>query len=289
MVNLYKNYVTNEYTVKKWIENELKKRVRFDNIITETINFNKIFGGSATLGGTNNGNGELIIKDSSDVEKVKINNLGITLADDTEIIGGDGVLSTFQYNGINDYWFTPHVSSYTNGYWFLGYNSDMFSENWGNYIFFDVNIPSNFTISSATITIFHSPVYWDNGGDYALWGYCRNVKAYTITNYNSITVNAAYASDYEMNLGYTFSEIANAFGASGFTANVPTTPSHDGQIVTSANIGSSLAVGFNKIAIKTGDAVPAFNASVATNGANLGAKTGMVFAVLNVTGYQGKE
>jgi len=288
MANLYKNYVTNEYTVKKWIENELKKRVRFDNIETETINFDKIFGGSATLGGANNGDGELIIKDSSDVKKVKINNLGITLADDTEIIGGNGVLSTFQYNGVNDRWFEGG-SSYVNGYWLLGYNTNMLDANWANYIFFDVNIPSNFTITEAKITLFHSPVYWDNAGDYALWGWCRNVKAYTITNYNSITIDAAFASEYAMTYTYTFSEIANTFGASGFTANTPTDLSHDGQITTSADISSSLAVGFNKIAIKTGDAVPAFNASVATNGANLGAKTGMVFAVLNVTGYQGKE
>lgn len=286
MTNKYNNYVTNQYTLQKYIEQELKKRVRFDNIITETINFNKIFGGSATLGGADNGNGELIIKDSSDVEKVKINNLGITLADDTKIIGGDGVLSTLQFPSYSNSWWIPNGFDEIAGYWFLGYNTDAISENWANFASFNVIIPTGFTVTDARIILFHSPVYWDNGGDYALWGYCRNVKAYTMTNYNTLTITAAFASGYDSVDAYTFSEISNAFGASGFTANVPTTPSHLGQIETSANIATSLTTGFNKIAIKTSDAVPAYNADLATNATAIGAKTGAVFAVLNVTGYQ---
>lgn len=283
---VYKNYVNSDQDDKKDIRNELDKRVRYDDLEAKTFKFDKAKGGTLTLGGFGNGSGEFYLNDENDNVIITMTNLGITLSNGAKLIGDDGVIAPFQYPGYNANWYANGDITTVGGFWFLGYNTDSISTNWANFIEFNVYIPTGFVIEEAKITIYHTPVYWDNGGDYALWGYCQNVKAYTVTNYNSIAINAAYGSEYTYDTAYSFTEIANAFGSSGFTAAIPTTPSHSGETATSNDISSALSTGYNKIAIKSSTAAPAYNASVATNGTNLGGKTGYVYAVLNVTGYQ---
>jgi len=260
------------------------KRYLTDKVVA----FDTAEGRELKLGGADNGNGQLEIYDDTDTLFILQNKDGIALSNGAKLIGSTGVLSTFQYPSYNYSWDLPNSLSIRSGYWFLGYNMDLYdvSDNWANFIAFDVNIPADFVITDARIVLFHSPVNWDNGGDYDVWGYCRNIKAYTITDYNTIGIVSAYQSSYGSTTGYTFSEISGAFGASGFTAGIPTDLSHPSETTTSANIASSLVTGFNKIAVKTSDAVPTFNPDLATNATAIGIKTGMVFGFLKVTGYQ---
>jgi len=283
---MYKNYVNSDLDDKKRIDNELSKRVMFDDLEAKTFRFDKARGGDLTLGGASNGNGHFYLKDADTNTIIEMTYEGITLSNGAKLMGGDGVLAPFQYPGYNANWYSNGDITTVGGFWFLGYNTDSLSENWANFIEFNVYIPTGFVISEAKISLYHTPVYWDNGGDYALWGYCQSIEAYTVTNYDTIAIEAAYGSEYTYDTAYSFTKIDGAFGTSGFTASIPTTPSHSGETATSNDISSSLSVGYNKIAIKSSVTTPAYNASVKTNGENLGGKTGYVYAVLNVTGYQ---
>lgn len=77
--------------------------------------------------------GEILVKDASDITKVKINRNGITLADDTEIVGGDGVLSVLQV--VTNWQWVGMSYQYQNGG-----KPDI-----------TIDVPSNFVIESATL------------------------------------------------------------------------------------------------------------------------------------------
>lgn len=170
---------------------------------------------------------------------------------------------------------------------FLGYNSDFdVVGNWGNYLNFNIYIPSNFVIDEAKITLIHTPVKWDNGGDYSFWGWCRNLKAYKITNYDDLLIFAAYASTYDITGQPTFEEIPNAFGASGYTPSVPSDLTHPTETAISTDISSYLTPGVNNmLAIKSGDVVPTYNADLVTNATAIGTKTGFARAIITVIGH----
>jgi hypothetical protein len=201
----------------------------------------------------------------------------------TKVIGEFGILQTLDYDGKNEGFESPQIV--VPGAFFLGYNTDK-STNWANFMSFDVYIPQNFVPVDARIILVHTPVKWDNGADYNLWGWCRNLKAYNITNANNLLLSAAFLGEYNQVGTPTFSEISNVFGASGYTPTTPNDTTHLTETTISADIKSSLTAGIdNRIAIKTSDAIPTFNASLATNCANLGAKTGYVRGMVVVIGY----
>lgn len=236
------------------------------------------------LGGTDNGSGILQVLDESGDLSVKLDYQGITLGDGRKIIGGDGILTNFDTEAYNVGFETNGSVRY--GGYFLGYNTDVFTENFGNYMVFDIYIPPTFTIEEAYITLIHSPVNWDDGGTYDVWGYCRNLQAYKITNPTSQFLGAAYYSEYEILYTPTFSLISNAFGTSGFTAAIPSDSSHNTETEISNDISSALTSGINnKIAIKSGNSIPTFSSTQATNYGNIGKETGYVRAILNIIGY----
>ncbi len=58
-----------------------------NDITSGTMKADRISGGTLTVGGSNNGNGNIQVKNSSDNIEVEINNKGIVLADGNKIIG----------------------------------------------------------------------------------------------------------------------------------------------------------------------------------------------------------
>lgn len=65
-----------------------------------TLTFNEISGGTATLGGTANGNGLLSVKDSSGTERVRADNTGLTVNDGSVTMKNSSGSTSFDYLGV---------------------------------------------------------------------------------------------------------------------------------------------------------------------------------------------
>ena len=168
---------------------------------------------------TVNNRGFKVLLDGS-IETVNAKLTGdIFLPNGGRVIGGDGILTNLQYAFNNYGWFYPDGSDVMSAYWFLGYNTELYSGDgvWKNYLMADIDIPENFTVTEAKIRLLHANVRWDNGPAQA-WGYCRNLRAYKVSNASNFAIYGAYASGYDDRLIWSKSEISNAFGSSGFTA-----------------------------------------------------------------------
>ena len=107
---------------------------------------------------------------------VCINTEGIQMADGTSIIGGKGIYTNLQYVAVDGG--TTNVSGQL-GFWFYG-DYDVGEV---TYLRIYTDIPSNFTVISAYITIIHRPITWhyynvtNMTGETQL-GYARNVQIY---------------------------------------------------------------------------------------------------------------
>ena len=196
------------------------------------------------------------------------------------------VLSQLQIQGL---WSSERVSLGSLGFWFLGYFIDNEAgENYRTYLQFRFNIPTDFVVTDARIVLYHYPVYWDNGGDYALWGYCQNIKAYQVTNADNNYVTAAFESEYYYDTSLELSEIAGTFGTSGYTAPDPSVAGNDIlNSTTSKNIANYLIEGENFLVVRSSDAIPSYEVDNIDNIEGCAAKTGMAYAVLNIVGYRG--
>jgi hypothetical protein len=189
-------------------------------------------------------------------------------------------LSNLQYNASIGNSYGLRQSPY-----FLGYEYGLGSiiQSW---LEFNVYIPDNFVITEARITFIHTPVHWDNGGDYDVWGYNRNMKTYNVTNVNDVNVTAAFNSEYDVAGSYTLSEILNTFGEGGYTFPVSSATAYETTTITSKNIQENLTTGNNKIIIKSADTTPTYTGDLAVDGTNMGARTSFANAQINVFGYQ---
>lgn len=208
-------------------------------------------------------------------DTVKINKKGIQLADGASIVNAKGLYSNLQYisSGLlgEDFGgqFSPLgvMADFTNGSSF--YKSDLV---------IDVYIPENFIVTSAILSIMHTSVHWVGydamtNKNYDVIGIAKNVHVYkTNSNYNFELTQGGGAST--PTIGY-LSEINGALGEKGYSfKNI-----NLGNIeeVKSANIGDSLEQGYQKIIIRTTDN--------ANNVEDSSRKTGLAYAVLNITGY----
>lgn len=136
----------------------------------------------------------------------------------------------------------------------------------------EVNIPNNFTIISAYLTLYHTPVYWnDYDGDH--WGYSRNLAIYkTNQNNSNYSFYMTYGGEYMTVLNTSNLTKIENLGA------ITNTSGSTVQSLTSSNIKNSLATGRNKIIVRTMEQVP-------NNTTTASQKTGMARAVLNIIGY----
>lgn len=205
----------------------------------------------------------------------------IYLNDGSKVIGGDGLLTNLQFisgDELKFLGFEPYDTtvSGTNDYYNIVINAE---------------IPANFTIVSAVITLIHSPVrYLDAmaSPEQYYWGYSRNVKVYRTTGLGNFYKRAVLFSDLYKEGGGTLQEISNAFGSTGFTANSASDSSHSTQTVYSSDIKDSLTTGWNRIVLKSDDTMP-YNSDFEQNAVLCSQKTGSVIAILNIFGYSSFE
>lgn len=237
-----------------------------DMITAGTMTANRIKGGTLILGGSGNGNGIVDVKDASGNTTVKLTNEGVILSNGAKLIGGNGVLSTFQFEGKSYTGFTGFEANY----------SDEANKKVG--LTFEVFIPDNFVITSAVLRVVHAPIYWNNNGSY-FWGYSRNLNLYKVSNINylrELSVNSGFNSYYDS------SDLENT-GSINFTATTPTTSSHNTQVVSSSNFASKLSTGYNKLALLTSEAAPTYVGDMIEKQALM--RTADVTATIIVIGY----
>nr|DAY86009.1 MAG TPA: protein of unknown function (DUF5048) [Caudoviricetes sp.] len=230
-----------------------------------------------TVGGQDNTDGTLNVKDAAGNTLVRLGKDGITLQNGAKLIGGNGVLSTFMFSsGDNQK---------------IGYEQDYaMQENLKSKIIIDAHIPDKFVVTTAHIKLFHFPTSTVKGSGTVTWGYARNQRLY-----KALSPMAKYYVEYWMSEGTstdykgTLEEISGAFGSGGFTANyVSSTSNANGQIAVSTELSSQIKAGFNSFVIQTADSIPAWQGNTTDGTAyqsNAYIRTGYGRAILYVTGY----
>ena len=243
-----------------------------------TMSLNRLLGDILSLGGSNNANGKIEIKNSNGNTMATLDVNGLTLANGARLIGGNGVLSNFQYISSGNY----------KGFDLLGYsvnyygNSSSIEYTYGD-VTLDVYIPSDFIITSAYLMLQHTPVAWygydqAQDKDYNCWGYARNIRLYKATGNQNYKFDMTYLSSFDLyTKSLSVTEIPNAFGSSGWTPSTHSGATYETK--TSIDIKSQLKNGYQKLVIRCSGSLP-------TNFTNAAQRTGVGRAILNVIGYK---
>ena len=119
-----------------------------------------------TVGGQDNTDGTINVKDAAGNTFVRLGKDGITLQNGAKLIGGNGVLSTFSFANTGD--------SGNPGMNLLGF---FLEPNVRTKNTIDVYIPPGFVITEAYVTLTHAPLIGSN-----FVGYARNVRLYKVEN-----------------------------------------------------------------------------------------------------------
>lgn len=243
-------------------------------IKTGVLSADRIRGGTLALGGNNNYSGVFSLQNELAEELIRMDNRGIILSNGAKLIGGNGVLSNFQFGRFE----------WSN----IGYSTNFLEVSRGEYLYVNIPvfIPKNFTIMSAFITIYHSAIKW-HWRDKEIWGYCRNIKAYKkedATNYYEDTHLSG--EGYPENNLFDI-EILNAFGEQGFNPKVAGNSRHVVEEATSIDIKNYLSVNKNTtIQIRTANEIPNLNPDLdGIYQTNYLEQTGNIKAIINVIGY----
>lgn len=191
-------------------------------------------------------------------------------------VSGDNLLANLQYTSTGLY----------NGYSLLGFNKYFtVTGTVKNYsdIAIDIDLPDNFKVMSAYLSLYHTPVYWSyyNENSQAVgenWGYSRNLKLYKIKNENNFKLFMAFANEYRYEFNSSdMEEIVNAFKSTSYT---PTNQSGTSIVrKDTINLKSYLnEIGKTKLIIRSGNSVP-------NDDADITKQTGMARVIVNVLGY----
>ena len=207
-----------------------------------------------------------------------------------DIINANGVLTNLQFKSANQVWGNGQSSNY-----FLGFSPYSEEQSGGlvypsakSYLQLDYDIPDNFVVQNAYVTIFHTPVNWEKNTSIKTWGYCRNLGVYNVYNSGDFKVNAAFFSEGQAIGEFNSTAITNAFGnATYWTARKPSNSSYLSESVTTKDIASSLNTsGHGTLLVQSND-TPPYSSTIdglyTENGA--GGKTGSAYAILNIIGY----
>lgn len=206
-----------------------------------------------------------------------------------DIINANGVLTNLQFKSSNQIWGNGQSASYP-----LGFSPEAeiqgSSETYPSrksYLQIDYDVPENFVISNAYITIFHTPIYWDNG-QYHTWGYCRNLGIFKVTNSGNFVISLAFFGEGETIGKFNTEIINNAFEDSTYwTARVPNNDSYLSENITTKDLANNIdKTGHGTLLIQSNDIAPTSNTLAGLYTADgAGGKTGSAYAILNIIGY----
>lgn len=201
----------------------------------------------------------------------------IFLKNGNKVIGGDGLLTNLTFQTVGKYqnydWlgFQP-LSQVTTGNEIYGHSD----------LELDFNVPDNFTIISAFITLYHTRAHWATYNQQTYQteeriGSAKNLKLYKTTANANYSFYMSYGGEYDFgDRNITLTEIENAFNEPSYT---PLNTSSDTvEQKTTVDISSHIRIGNNKLVIRSNDSVP-------SNPTTCSEKTGMAKAVINIIGY----
>jgi len=187
--------------------------------------------------------GVLSVKNASDVEVIRLDTTGITMADGTSIIGGNGVRSTLVFNS-EDF---ADI-----GFWNAFYAESVFDLRTPSLEYF---IPSNFVVENAILYLCLYPQYsygaMFDGVAITEYGYPRQVKVYKQTDPRNKCHIHYYAIDEDVELGIGSDITSACFGVTSITPSVPSSPPETaitiGTNYASADIKTQLTSGAGKL------------------------------------------
>lgn len=244
-----------------------------DFIEAGILSGDRIKGGTLTLGGENNTNGELRVLDKDGNEITTISKEGVVLHNGTKLIGTDGILSNLQFGQYE--WKK------------VGYSSDYLESGVAEYLYINIPIfiPQNFNIESAKVTLYHSPIKWAYN-DTVIWGNCRNLKLYIKNESSNFYKNIQLSSENFPENDLFDTEITNAFGSNGFTASQPSDNSHNLENKVSIDIKDYLQTNKSIILqIRSGNTAPEINPDIGyVYQRNYLNQTGNVKAIVDIIG-----
>lgn len=264
------------------LSNNINSKVSKGNVVNEinqSLEETKINANRISLNGyisNSSRNFEITEEGKAKFVDVTITGGDINLPSGGKVIGGDGILTNLQYSSVGQF----------EGFTQLGFGADYLNGNVQFYnkdICIDVDIPSNFKVVSAYLTLYHTPALWnywnDTSGSVDVWGYPRNLKLYKASaDSQNYSFKMSMGGDYSTSLGsISLSEISNAFGSTTYT---PTNTSGSSVVVKkSIDIKDYLTSGStHKLIVRSSDSVPS-DEGTACN------KTGIARAVVNIIGY----
>nr|DAP05703.1 MAG TPA: hypothetical protein [Caudoviricetes sp.] len=278
---------------------EVSKKVGQDEVIS-AINLSpeqiKILAKNLQLEGFTSVNGGFSIDEKGNAsianKTVIIDDKGITLADGASLIGGKGLLSNLQFQGLN-YSFGDYTIQGTFGYigyWIADYGDNIQAIKSNTIIVAD--IPENFTIERAIVTLIHRPIVasyqkTENSSETVeIIGTSRNIGLYKGDLSNYTGRDTTYANFTENDLD-SYIEIQGAFGENGWTPSVANSRQNTKiETMHSIDISSELKSGeVNKLKIETRNNPPSTTSDYYSSEVKIAPYSGTVLALLNVYGF----
>lgn len=215
---------------------------------------------------------------------VLIDTQGITLADGAKIVGGDGLVTNLTFNSQTSGGSYSNVGYY--GYRLLGFEATYDTDSQSGMKFMptaieiDVNIPENFVIQSAYLTLYTTQVHW---GQLNYYGYPRNLGIYISSGSAPEIYYENWASEYYTNIEYSGNIIENAW-SDGTTYFTPTNvQSSELNQIVSRDLKEYISKGVQQIYIQSNEPIPSYDTTAGQNTASQ--KTGLGKAILNIFGY----
>lgn len=201
------------------------------------------------------------------------------------MVSAENVFSNLQYSS-----FGKH-----GGYDVLGYDeylgigndtTDDYNVGYGLYrgyadIAIDIDLPDNFKVVSAFLSVYHTPVYWSyatGNSTFDAWGASKNIKLYKMVDEKNLKLLYQNSLTYRWKINSSnLTEIPNAFGATShsFKNTQDITIERKDTINLKNYINST---GKTKLVVRSGDPIP-------SGASNMAANTGMARVVVNILGY----
>lgn len=208
-----------------------------------------------------------------DTKNFKLDEYGnVSLLNGSKIITDDGLMTNLQYLGCN--------MSYQ-GLMPLGLNVDLQNDKFKkSEIIIYADIPANFKVSKAYITLIHQPALWNS----LYWGYTRNIGLYKASLDGKF--EGDWESDFQNNTLDSLTQILNVFDtANSWQPSTPSASSSQIETKTTSDISSNISEGLNKFIIQTLNDVPTYGTDYNTNVQTAMVNSGRVMAILNVYGF----
>lgn len=236
--------------------------------------------GQIKLEGTVTANENFKILQDGSIEAVNGSFSGdIFLGDGKKVIGGDGLFTNLQYSTTGEYWGWS-LLGFTYRYRSIGGEIDYTD------LILDCDIPKNFTVESAYITLDVSGIngtYYDGDNSGDVLGKPSQLKLYKGSTNNTFTLYYQYGSEYWYDgNSLSLTEIDNAFGDDdSYTPEIFSAGSVES--INTVDISNQIEIGQrNQFVIRTAMDKP-------SNTQNAISNTGIGRMTLNIFGYMSNE